>query len=380
MSEPSTEAERPAVSHRDPEELRTRLQSWLAAHLPDGAEAVVSSVHTPERNGMSSETVLFDLERTDVGGRTTTPYVARLAPEASAVPVFPTYDFDRQFRVMRLVADATSVPVPPAPWFEPGADAVGSPFFVMERVDGEVPPDVMPYNFGDSWLYDADAADQSRLQESSVSVLGQIHDIDLGSVDATFLDLARPEPTPLRRHVAEQWDYYRWVAASYRPQPLIEKCFAWLEDHWPEDEGPTALSWGDSRIGNMLFRDFAPVGVLDWEMAGLAPREMDLAWMIFLHRFFEDLAEQLELPGMPQFMRLADVVTTYEQATGYEPRHMDFYVMYAALRHGIVMSRVGQRSAHFGESELPEDPDDLIMHRTTLEQMLDGTYWPKVDL
>src|SRR5262249_35093837 len=159
-----------------------------------------------------------------------------------------------------------------------------------------------------------------------------LHAIDVGAIDVSFLELDRSEPTPLQRHVADQWDYYTWVSAD-RPQSVIERGFAWLQDHWPEDEGPTVLSWGDSRIGNMLYRDFTPVAVLDWEMAGLAPREMDLAWMVFLHRFFEDLAEQLELPGMPQFLRLADVAATYEAASGHTPRNLEFFVMYAALRH-----------------------------------------------
>jgi aminoglycoside phosphotransferase (APT) family kinase protein len=379
MSEPSTEADRPTVSRRDPAELQPRLEAWLRSVLPAGAEPVVKGLRSPERNGMSSETLLFDLEHGAGADRRAGSYVARMAPEDSAVPVFPTYDFDKQFRVMRLVAGATSVPVPAAPWFEPDAAALGSPFFVMERVEGEVPPDVMPYNFGDSWLYDASPDDQARLQRASVATLAEIHSIDLSAVDAAFLELERPEPTPLRRHVGDQWDYYRWMAGDRR-QPLIERCFAWLEDHWPDDEGPAALSWGDSRIGNMLYRDFAPVAVLDWEMAGIAPREMDLAWMVFLHRFFEDLAAQLDLPGMPGFLQLSDAVDTYEQASGCTPRHLEFFVMYAALRHGIVMSRVGQRSAHFGEAELPDDPDDLIMHRSTLEAMLDGTYWPKLGL
>jgi aminoglycoside phosphotransferase (APT) family kinase protein len=379
MPEPSADADRPVVSQRDPEELRTRLEAWLRSVLPEGDAPAVSSLHTPERNGMSSETVLFDLERGAAGSRSVIHYVARLAPEASAVPVFPTYDFDKQFRVMRLVADTTSVPVPHAPWFEPDPAPLGSPFFVMERVEGVVPPDVMPYNFGDSWLYDASAEDRRHLQDASVEVLAEIHSIDIGAVDAGFLELDRPEPTAMRRHVADQWDYYRWVSGD-RPQPLIERCFAWLEEHWPDDDGPAALSWGDSRIGNVLYRDFAPVAVLDWEMAGIAPREMDLAWMVFLHRFFEDLAAQLELPGMPDFLALPDVVATYESVSGYTPRHLPFYVMYAGLRHGIVMSRVGQRSAHFGEAELPDDPDDLIMHRATLEAMLDDTYWSKLGL
>ncbi len=377
MTEPSSDNERPQTSTRDPEELRRRLQAWLADQPGAGADPLVTDLRTPERNGMSSETVLFDLESSLDGARRTTPYVARLAPEASAVPVFPTYDFDKQFHIMRLVAAETSAPVPAAPWLETDASVVGSPFFVMERVEGVVPPDVMPYNFGDSWLYDAAPADQARLQDASARVLAEIHTLNPVDHDLAFLELDRPEPTALRRHVADQWDYYRWVSGN-RPQPLIERSFAWLEDHWPADEGPTALSWGDSRIGNMLYRDYLPVAVLDWEMVGLAPREMDLAWMIFLHLFFEDLTSKMDLPGMPDFMRVADVAASYEAASGHTPQNLDFYLMYAAIRHGIVMSRVTARSIHFGEAEMPDDPDDLIMHRTVLEAMLDGTYWKGV--
>ena len=52
--------------------------------------------------------------------------------------------------------------------------------------------------------------------------------------------------------------------------------------------------------------------------------------------------------------------------------------MYAALRHAIVMSRVARRQVLFGEITMPDDPDDMIMHRPTLEQMLEGTYWDKL--
>jgi aminoglycoside phosphotransferase (APT) family kinase protein len=128
----------------------------------------------------------------------------------------------------------------------------------------------------------------------------------------------------------------------------------------------------------MMFRDFEPVAVLDWEMAATGPREVDLAWMIYLHRFLDDLAVQLGLPGMPHFMRLEDVTAAYESFTGYRPKDLEFYTLYAALRHAIVMSRVAQRSVLFGEMEMPSDPDDMIMHRATVEKMLDGTYWSDV--
>jgi hypothetical protein len=53
---------------------------------------------------------------------------------------------------------------------------------------------------------------------------------------------------------------------------------------------------------------------------------------------------------------------------------MDFYLTYAALRHAIVMARIKRRMIHFGEDQPPDDPDDYVMHRASLEQLLAGTY------
>jgi aminoglycoside phosphotransferase (APT) family kinase protein len=362
-------APRPTTSTRDRDELHGRLLTWLAGKV-DSPE--ISELIVPESNGMSSETLLFDASWMEDGKKKTEPCAARLRPDPANVPVFPVYDLERQFQVMGLVAEHSSVPVPTTLWYEPDDTHIGSPFFVMERVDGVVPPDIMPYPFG-SWLSEAAPADQERLQNSSVRVLAELHDMDVTADDLAFLELDRPGATAMRRHVADSAAYYEWVASEGARSPLIERTFTWLDDHWPTDDTAAVISWGDSRIGNMMFRDFEPVAVLDWEMAAVGPREMDLAWMIFLHRFLDDLAVQLGLPGMPQFMRPADVAATYESFTGHTPRDLEFYLVYASIRHAVVMTRVARRSILFGEMEAPADPDDLIMHRATLEQMLEGT-------
>lgn len=370
--------ERPTTSSRDYDELRERLAAWLGRQLPD-ADPVLSELHVPETNGMSSETVLFDVELTEGGERTTKACVARIEPEATAVPVFPDYDLPKQFRVMRLVEERTEVPVPPTLWLEPDPDAVGAPFFVMEKVEGIVPPDVMPYpwggDLGGSWVSNASREDQQRLQDSTVEVLAQLHELNPDNADLSFLEVDHPQPTAYGRHIAEWRAYYEWVAKDDRRSPLIERALDHLEATLPEHEGPPVLSWGDSRIGNVLYRDFTPVGVLDWEMAGVGPREVDLMWMVFIHWFFQDLGARMDLEGMPHFMRPDEVAAHYESLTGYTPRHLDHFVLYAAVRHAIVMTRVTQRSILFGEAERPEDPDDMIMHRASVEELLEGTYW-----
>jgi aminoglycoside phosphotransferase (APT) family kinase protein len=337
----------------------------------------VSELSGPEATGLSSETLLFDVAWTEGGERRQASWVARVAPDLADVPVFPSYAMDHQFWLIQEVESRTSVPVPHPRWFEPDAQHLGAPFFVMDRVEGRVPPDLMPYTFGDNWLYDASADEQRRLQDTATQTLAELHSFDAVGA-APFLveaSAAHPGETPLRRHVASQQAYYEWVVAGHERSPLIERGFRWLDEHWPADEGPTVLSWGDSRIGNMMFRDFRPVAVLDFEMASVGPAEIDLGWFIYLNRFFQDLTEQAGLPGMPGFMRRDDVAATYEKHRGREPRDLEFFMFYAALRHAIVMTRVTRRSIHFGEAEMPADPDDLIIHRPTVEAMLAGTYW-----
>ena len=279
-----------------------------------------------------------------------------------------------RFRTMQLVRQLTDVPVPEPLWVETDASIIGQPFFVMRRVDGVVPPDVMPYAFGDNWLFDATEDQQRTLATSAVQVLADLHAIPDAEKHFAFL-LPDGEGTVLERHYRRHYrDYYDW-AASETPSPLVERCFARLEADWPSDEGETVLSWGDARIGNILYRDFEPVAVLDWEMASLGPREIDVAWFQYLHRFFQDLAEGYGLPGLPDFLRRDDVVDAYEAKTGHRCRDMDWYGMLAATRHGVVSLRTGIRGVQFGQAPMPDDVDDLIMHRTTLERMLDGTYW-----
>jgi aminoglycoside phosphotransferase (APT) family kinase protein len=303
--------------------------------------------------------------------------VARIAPDPAADPVFSTYDMERQFRTMQMVAEHTAVPVPRVLWLETGTDPIGAPFFVMERIEGIVPPDVLPYTFGDNWFFDADVDDQQRLERNAVLALAALHQLTADG-PAAFLGWPDDGDSPLRHHVREQQAYYEWVAADGVRSPLIERGFTWLEDHWPDNADDAVFSWGDARIGNMMFQDFAPVAVLDWEMASVGPREIDLGWMIYIHRFFQDLVEDLGLPGMPHILQRDTVASLYESATGYTPRDLDFYTAYAALRHGIVMFRITRRSIRFGEAEMPEDPDHAILHHAHLARMLDGVYWGEV--
>ncbi len=372
MSEVEREGVPQQRSSRDPVELCARLNAWFEKRLGPQPTPPVGAVTSPASNGMSSETLLFDASWVEDGKKQTAHLVARVEPEASDVPIFPVYDLAGQYRVLDVVGRNSAVPVPKVRWLETDAAALGAPFFVMDRVDGRVPPDLMPYTV-ESWLLDADAAERRQLQDSTVGVLASLHSIALNDLDVAFLEFDVPGATPLRRHVENQRRYYEF-AREGRVFSIIERAFDWLEDKWPTHEGPDVISWGDSRVGNILYDGFEPAAVLDWEMAAIGPRELDIGWMIFLHIFFQDITERMEMPGLPDFMRRSDVVAEYQRCTGYTPRDMDFYEVYAGLRHAIVMSRVFARSVHFDGAEWPEQADEVIHHRDVLDRMLHGEF------
>jgi aminoglycoside phosphotransferase (APT) family kinase protein len=294
--------------------------------------------------------------------------VARVAPLGDDVPVFRAYELDKQFDTIRLVSQLSKVPVPRMRWYEGDPSLLGGTFFVMDRVDGVVPSDAPAYVLG-GWLFDGTPEQQRHLQDSTVRTLVDIHAIDDAETHFPFLQYDQAGDTAMRRHVADRYAWYDWAAKDVGRSPLVERCFAYLDEHWPQGS-PARLSWGDARIGNMLFQDFTPVAVLDWEMAGIAPREVDLGWMIYLHRVFQRNVELYNLPGIPGFMNFDDVAATYEAESGYTPRDLELYLLYAAVQFGIVGMRTGLRSVRFGTAEMPAEVDDLLLNRADLEAVL----------
>lgn len=101
----------------DLDEFRERLTAWLAERdeVDAAAGVEVTAVSRPESSGMSNISVLFDVTWTpaeagapaDSSERRPARLVARMCPLDDAFPVFPVYDLQKQFDVMRAVGEAT---------------------------------------------------------------------------------------------------------------------------------------------------------------------------------------------------------------------------------------------------------------------------------
>jgi aminoglycoside phosphotransferase (APT) family kinase protein len=371
-SEPAVEdISRLEHSSRDLTALPEVMSQWLSTVLPGGAVPEITVESGVDSNGMSSETIILTGRWEEDGEQREQKFVARVAPTEQDVPVFSSYRMDHQFDVIRLVGEKTDVPVPPVRWLESTGSVLGTQFFLMDYVDGRVPPDVMPYTFGGNWFADAPLESQRELQDSTVEVIAKLHAIPEPEKTFGFLDDGS-DSNALRRNFNWLKSWYQFAVPDIGRSSLVERSLEWLEANWPEDvaASDSVLVWGDSRIGNVLYDGFKPTAVLDWEMATLGPREMDVAWIIFAHMVFQELAGLAGLPGLPDVMREEDVRAVYTEHSGAELGDLNWFYIYSGVIWCCVFMRTTARRVRFGEMEAPEDVESLFYHGSVLKRLI----------
>ena len=334
----------PTPWQRDLESDRRRLTDWLAARLPDARGLRVSELVAPQSSGFSNDTLLFELELDEEGRKRVEPLVVRIQP--TGYQVFPEYDLSLQYRTMEALAN-TDVPVPRMFWLEEDPAILGASFYVMGQVRGRVPSDNPPYHAG-GWMLEATPEERAAIWWGGIQCMARIHRLDWKALG--FGALARPElgETPLEQQLAYYAKYLEWAARGRR-HPTAEAAFEWLQAHRPVDE-PVVLSWGDARIGNIIFDGTRPAAVLDWEMVGLGSPEQDLAWQIFLDRHHSEGIETPRLPGFPDY---EETVARYEAWSGHRVRHLHFYQVFAGFRFAVIMMRLAQQMVHYGVMDEP---------------------------
>ena len=219
-------------------------------------------------------------------------YVARLPPIGPGL--FPDYDLARQ-RQVQAVVGATGIPVAEPLALETDESWIGSPFLLMPRVAGHTLT-TSPSYLTDGWLAKQPREQQEAVIRRFVRMLAAIHRLSLDSLDLGELTGGGPELS----HVLDYWDrYLDWATKDTAGADIYRRGLTWCRDHLPTAPPPPCLLWGDPQLTNLVIDDdggFA--AVLDWEMSGRGPAELDLAWFLVLHEHAAETAGTT-LPGDP---------------------------------------------------------------------------------
>lgn len=323
---------RPTPLLEDSEATRQKLESWLSSH--HGRDISIPELAIPEATGMSNVTLLFDMTWEEGGEQKVEPVVARLQPEIER-PVFPTYDLSLQYEVMELLGKHSDIPVPELLGLETDRSLLGVQFYFMKRIEGRIPPDMPPYNMDGWMLHDIGPTQRESLWRAAVDTMARFHRLDYRALGMDRLHEAGK--TPLQQQL-DYWEHYYQWSLDGQEHPTCRAALDWLQTNQPEDE-PTVLCWGDSRLGNMIIAESLDeiAAVLDWEMAVLGNPVQDIAWFNFLDATFADGLGMPRLEGLPAY---EDTVAQWERASGHSARDYDYYVIFAGMRYGLILSRV----------------------------------------
>jgi aminoglycoside phosphotransferase (APT) family kinase protein len=302
---------------RDDGALREGLARWVAARPgevpgPEGSDApapaVVSVAHA--RGGLANETVLVDLGPARPG------IVVRLAP---LVPTFPGYELAPQAAVQNAVA-AAGVPAPAPAIAVEDQGWIGVPFLAMPLVTGDIPGPAPAF---DPYVSEAGPARQRIMHDGLIDTVAAVH-----AVDWRAAGLGEILPGPSLHAALESWTAYVEWCSEGEPLPALAEALEWCTRHVPP-EGEPVLLWGDVRLGNLVFDEGRRVtGVLDWDLAAVGPREMDLGW----HLGLESMMDALFGRRVPGFPGPAEVVARYEDRAGHEVRDLAWHEVFALVR------------------------------------------------
>lgn len=232
----------------------TALAAWLVEKWPDGAD-----LQTQRISGGQSNPTFF----VTWGDRR---LVLRKKPGG---PILPgAHAIEREFRVLRALAD-TGVPVPRALYLEEDASILGTPFYVMERLEGRV--------FSDCTLPGMTKDERREIYLDMARTLARLHSVRPDQVG--LADFGKPGG-----YFARQ--FARWGRQyTESPGPRIadlDWLMDWLPANMPADDGTVSIAHGDFRLGNLMYHPTEPrvIAVLDWELATLGHPLADLGFCV----------------------------------------------------------------------------------------------------
>ncbi len=350
----------PRAGRRDLDTVTQALGRWLAQR-PGYAGAVIHELSRPAGAGLSNETYLFEC----LLGRRREALVMQVGPASGGL--FRAYDLSVMARVQQRVAEVSSVPVAKVRWFEADASVLGSPFYVMERVRGQVPSDNPSYHSG-GWLAALPASDQAESWYSGIAAMVALHRLEPLADGFEFLidapwGMALDADPGLRR--LEQWrDFMHWGAR--RPLPLLEAALDQLRDSRPPAARPR-VHWGDAKISNCVIENKQVRALLDWELCGLSDPQEDLAFWLVL-----DWAQwrSLGLERLPHLPSPQATVVYYAALAGHAQPHVLWWFKFGLVRLAIIYHRFFERRIEAGRLDANQDLVALNPMCTLLPEVL----------
>ena len=298
-----------------------RLETWLRGALPDLRGAM-----RLERigGGQSNPTYFVCFDNREM--------VLRKQPAATLLP--SAHAIDREYRVMQALA-ASELPVPKLILYHEDRELLGTPFYLMERLQGRV--------FPNCELPGMAPAERRAIYMAMAETMARLHQVDWALVGLS--DYGR-QGGYFSRQIA-RWSK-QWEMSKSAENKDIDRLMPWLRDNLP-DESETTISHGDFRLGNLMFHPTEPrvIAVLDWELSTLGHPLADvafncMAWRTLASEYGGIRGLDLQALGIPSEV---EYLRHYYRLSGRRDGVTAFHFAFALFRMAVIFQGIAARAA-----------------------------------
>src|SRR5947209_14380184 len=287
-------------NEREPLVVLDPLRDFLTT---EGLEAPADLAAEPIGEGHSNVTFVLS-----------TGVVLRRPPRGPLPP--SAHDVLREARLLRALQN-TPVRTPRVLAVCEDASVIGAPFYVMERMEGEVVTGTMPPALDTP-------AERERAADQLIEALVELHSVEWMAVGLEGFGKPTGYLERQLRRFGGLWEHNRT-----RELDEVEQVGAWLAANLPQSP-PATIVHGDYRLGNVMFEASPPaqlIAIFDWEMATIGDPLADVGYMM-IHWIQADdpvgkfnLQSVTQLPGFPTRQEMVD---RYEQRSGRSVGSLDW--------------------------------------------------------
>jgi aminoglycoside phosphotransferase (APT) family kinase protein len=302
----------------------TRLAGYFERHV-EGSSGPLAAQRI--KGGQSNPTYCV----TDSAGRR---FALRRKPSGVLLP--SAHAVDREYRVLKALQD-TDVPIPRVLAYCDDAAVTGTPFYVMEFVEGRI--------LWDPALPELAPAERAALHDNINQTVAALHRVDIEAVG--LADYGRPGRF-MERQIA-RWTRQYQAAATERIEAM-DRLIEWLPQHIPPGD-ESAVFHGDLRLDNMIVHPVEPrvLALLDWELSTIGHPLADLAyhmlpWHLTAQQFRGMADKPLASLGIPSENEYLHIYCRRVGRPDVDPTEWAFYIVYAMFRLAAILQGILKRS------------------------------------
>jgi aminoglycoside phosphotransferase (APT) family kinase protein len=281
-------------------------------------------------------------------------------------PALPTaHDVVREYRIISAL-QGSAVPVPPSIAVCSDESVLGTPFYVMGYVEGQVAGTEAAAEL----LADEIRAGCGR---AAVKALLAIHGFEVAGT--SLARLARRDSYVVRQ--LRRWRR-QLVPESAEIDPRLITIAAQLEAKMPLQQRDT-LVHGDFKIGNLILGpDGSIEAVLDWELSTLGDPLADLGWLLASWSQPGDNVPRISRPPTlaPGFVNREQLTSFYADASSFDLREIKYYIAFAEWKWACIdvgiHARFSRGQMGTATVDLGAVADEIADRLTHADELLDS--------